>query len=330
MKSNTSRPSLKQVAKHAGVSHQTVSRVINGESNVSLATKNKVQKSINKLGYVRNLSAKALASGKFNNLGILNLNSTLYGPTTLYTSVQKFAHEKHYNISSYHIENLSNSQIIDGVNYLHSKGVDGILVIVPRLKVEIDTKTFSHLKIPILIRDSSELPSYLKLNHRTISSIATTYLIDNGHTKIAFIGGPESWYDGIERLLGWKSTMKLNGLSTNRYVHGEWTAKSGYILARKVLEKYPDTTAVYSASDIIGLGVLKYLNENKKLKMAVISSDEMPESAYYFPSLTTVRYDYVELARRLCNATISLVQGKALDYYSGEIEVKLLVRDSTR
>ena len=72
--------------------------------------------------------------------------------------------------------------------------------------------------------------------------------------------------------------MKLSGLSTNRYVHGEWTAKSGYILARKVLEKYPDTTAVYSASDIIGLGVLKYLNENKKLKKLENDFDKLQTS----------------------------------------------------
>jgi len=325
-----SRPSIKDVAIESKVSHQTVSRVLNNSPRVSQETRKKVLASIEKLGYRINNSAKALASGKYKSIGVVNLNSTLFGPITMNTAIQKFAHEKHYSVNYLSIDKLSNSLILDGINSLLEKGVDGIVVIVPKLVQEIDSSDLRSFKVPIVMRDHSDMPDSLKLNHRLISEVATNYLLDLGHEKIGFIGGNQNWFDGIEREIGWRLAMKKCNLNQNRSFSGDWSAKSGYQLAAELIEKFPDTSAIYTASDLIGLGVLKYINEKKLSKIDIISSDAMPESSFYYPALTTVKYDYVELARRLFNGVLSLIAEEPFDSYNSDIPVELIVRESTK
>jgi len=324
-----SKPSLFDVARDANVSHQTVSRVLNNHNNVRPETKKRVEESVAKLGYKVNISARALATGKYGAIGLLNLNSSLYGPITMNESIQKYALEQHYKINYLTVNSIENDSVISGIEMLFATGVDGILVAVPRSLKEIDLESLRKYKIPIVIRDHSSIPKEVKLNQRLVSSVATDYLISLGHSRIAFAGGKKSWFDAHERMIAWKATMKKANLDFDLLFEGDWSASSGYALAEEIFAQDKNVTAIYAASDLIGLGVLKYLNDGRLKDISVISTDAMEESEFYFPSLTTIKYDYEELGRRYFHLLLNLIAKKPISVYTSSFQVELSIRDST-
>jgi DNA-binding LacI/PurR family transcriptional regulator len=292
-------------------------------------TKKKVEESVAKLGYKVNTSARALATGKYGAIGLLNLNSTLYGPITMNESIQKNALEQHYKVNYLTVNSIENESVMNGIEMLFATGVDGILVAVPRSLQEVNLDLFKKYKIPVVIRDHSSVPKEVKLNQRLVSSVATEYLVTLGHKRIAFAGGDKKWFDEHERLASWKITMKKAHLDNQLFFEGDWSAASGYLMAEKILSQDDKVSAIYSASDLIALGVLKYLNDRKLRDISVVSTDAMPESEFYFPSLTTIKYDYEELGRRYFQYLLNLITNKPLSVYAHSLQVDLSIRDST-
>lgn len=325
-----SKPSLFDVARDAKVSHQTVSRVLNNHNNVRSETKKRVEASVAKLGYNINVSARALATGKYRAIGLLNLNSSLYGPITMNESIQKMALEQHYKINYLTVNSIDNESVINGIGMLFATGVDGILVAVPRSMKEINLESLKKFKIPIVIRDHSSIPKEVKLNQRMVSAVATDYLISLGHRRIAFAGGEKKWFDAHERMTAWKATMKKANLDFDLLFEGNWSASSGYAMAERIFAQDKKVTAIYAASDLIGLGVLKYLNDGRLRDISVISTDAMQESEFYFPSLTTIKYDYEELGRRYFHLLLNLMSKRPISVYTHSFQVELSIRDSTR
>jgi DNA-binding LacI/PurR family transcriptional regulator len=325
-----SKPSLFDVARDAKVSHQTVSRVLNNHINVRPETKKRVEESVARLGYKVNVSARALATGKYGAVGLLNLNTSLYGPITMNESIQKSALEQHYKINYLTVNSIDNESVINGIEMLFASGVDGILVAVPRSLKEIDLESLKKYKIPIVIRDHSSVPKEVKLNQRKVSSIATDYLISLGHKRIAFAGGQKKWFDAHERMIAWKTTMKKANLDCDLLFEGDWSATSGYEMAENILAEDKHVSAIYAASDLIGLGVLKYLNDGRFKDVSVISTDAMEESEFYYPSLTTIKYDYGELGRRYFQLLLNLIAKRPMPVYTSSFQIELSIRDSTR
>ena len=325
-----SKPSLFDVARDAKVSHQTVSRVLNNHINVRPETKRRVEESVARLGYKVNISARALATGKYGAIGLLNLNTSLYGPITMNESIQKSALEQHYKINYLTVNSIDNESVVNGIEMLVASGVDGILVAVPRSMKEIDLELLKKFKIPIVIRDHSSVPKEVKLNQRLVSSIATDYLISLGHKRIAFAGGQKNWFDAHERMIAWKTTMKKASLDYDLLFEGDWSATSGYEMTEMILTEDKHVTAIYAASDLIALGVLKYLNDGRFRDVSVISTDAMEESEFYYPSLTTIKYDYEELGRRYFQLLLNLIAKKPMPVYTGSFQIDLSIRDSTR
>ena len=324
-----SKPSLFDVARDANVSHQTVSRVLNNHINVRPETKRRVEASVAKLGYKVNVSARALATGTYRAIGLLNLNSSLYGPITMNESIQKMALEQHYKVNYLTVNSIDNESVINGIEMLFATGVDGILVAVPRSLKEIDLESLKKFKTPIVIRDHSSVPKEVKLNQRLVSSVATDYLISLGHKRIAFAGGEKKWFDAHERMTAWKATMKKANLDYDLLFEGNWSASSGSAMAENILAQDKSVTAIYAASDLIGLGVLKYLNDGRLKDISVISTDAMEESEFYFPSLTTIKYDYEELGRRYFHLLLNVIAKRPMSVYTSSFQVELSIRDST-
>jgi DNA-binding LacI/PurR family transcriptional regulator len=123
--------------------------------------------------------------------------------------------------------------------------------------------------------------------------------------------------------------MKKAHLDNQLFFEGDWSAASGYLMAEKILSQDDKVSAIYSASDLIALGVLKYLNDRKLRDISVVSTDAMPESEFYFPSLTTIKYDYEELGRRYFQYLLNLITNKPLSVYAHSLQVDLSIRDST-
>ena len=150
-----------------------------------------------------------------------------------------------------------------------------------------------------------------------------------GHKRIAFAGGEKKWFDAHERMTAWKATMKKANLDYDLLFEGNWSASSGYAMAENILAQDKSVTAIYAASDLIGLGVLKYLNDGRLKDISVISTDAMEESEFYFPSLTTIKYDYEELGRRYFHLLLNVIAKRPMSVYTSSFQVELSIRDST-
>lgn len=324
------RTSIFDVAKHAGVSHQTVSRVINVKPNVSASTRQKVLQAINNLGYSVNTAARSLASGKSSTVGIINLNTTLYGPVSMHHAIQDTANQLNYKIIYVTVDGIKVSQVRAAIKKLVHSNVDGILSIVPRGLSTFTNKELASYSVPIIVRDHPNIPSGIKVNQEFVAETATNFLINLGHKHIAFIGGDPQWYDAKERHKGWSIALKKAKLKKSIFYEGDWSAESGYKLCKKLLSGSKSFTAIVVCSDHVSLGVLKALNESKKNFVSVISTDNMRESAFYFPSLSTVTHDFEEMGKRYFLYLLSLINNEALPTFPDGVGVELIARESTK
>lgn len=317
------------MAKDSGVSHQTVSRVLNNQPAVSDKTRKLVLESINKLNYTVNSAAKSLASGKHNKIGVINLNSTLHGPVSLQHAIYTEANLLGFAVHYATVEKADSKSIDTEVKKMVKLGVDGILVIAPRL-LKFDHKhLIEKLDIAIIFRDHESTPEGIKWNQKKISATATNYLLDLGHKDILYIAGESSWYDARERTIGWKAVAKANGISTKLSFSGDWSSKSGYEICIQQL-RVAKFSAILASSDIIALGVLKALNDNNRLDISVISMDNMKESEYYYPSLTAVDVDWEEMGKRYFRYLVSKIEKKEPEVYLTGERISIIERDSTR
>lgn len=324
------KASIFDVASLAGVSHQTVSRVINGKPNVSISTRKKVVSAINDLGYSVNAAARSLASGKTSTIGLINLNSTLHGPVSMHHAIQDKANELHYKIRYLTVDSIKISEVRIAIDKLIGSNVDGILSIVPRGLSTFTKKELENYPVPIVVRDHPSIPSGIKVNQEFVAETATNFLINLGHKNIAFIGGDPQWYDAKERLKGWSVALRKAKLKDSIFYEGDWSAESGYRLCKKLLSGNKNFTAIVVCSDHVSLGVLKALNEAGKNQISVISTDNMRESAFYYPSLSTVTHDFEEMAKRYFLYLLSLITKEAIPTFPDGVGVQLIARESTK
>lgn len=324
------KASIFDVAKRAGVSHQTVSRVINLKPNVSAPTRQKVLRAIRDLGYSVNTAARSLASGKSSTIGLINLNSTLHGPVSMHHAIQATANQLNYKIRYVTVDDIRLSEVRATIEMLVHSNVDGILSVVPRGLSTFSNKELEDYPIPIIVRDHPNIPSGIKVNQEFVAETATNFVINLGHKNIAYIGGDPQWYDAKERLKGWSLALKKAKLQNSMFYEGDWSAESGYKLCKKLLSGSKSFTAIVVCSDHVSLGVLKALNESKKNYVSVISTDNMRESAFYFPSLSTVTHDFEEMGKRYFLYLLSLINNEAVPTFPDGVGVELVARESTR
>lgn len=320
------------VAKHSGVSHQTVSRVLNNSSGVSEKTKAKVTAAINELGYTRNLAARALVTGKTFTIGVVSFDSGLYGPSSMLHAIQSAAKDEGYGVILTSIRDLDKKALAGGIDELTNARVDGIVVIAPQSS---DLKEFKGLdvKLPLVAPQSpnrKEIPT-VNIDQYHGAQIAVEHLISLGHKKIAHIAGPADWFDASQRLQGWKDSLVKNGLSAQHQYPGDWTSQSGYEGTKEVL-KAKGITAIFAANDAMAIGVLRALHELKVRvpeDVSVVGFDNTQESNMLIPGLTTVDQDFSRLGHELLSLLIRKITGEEDSRKASIITPKLMIRQSS-
>ncbi len=325
-------PSMLDVAKASGVSHQTVSRVLNDHKSVSDKTRAKVLAAMDKLGYRPNLAARALVTGKSSTIGVLSYDTTLFGPASMLHAVQSSAREVGYAVSVVSLKAIDREAVENGIRELADAGVDGIVIIAPHY---VGDKPLGDIPggIPAVIvegENKSKIPS-VNVDQELGAKLAVGHLIKLGHKRIAHISGPENWFETQKRLDGWKSELEKAKLSTESLVAGDWSARSGYVAAKEIL-KDPKVTAIFAANDSMALGALKALSEAKiavPAKMSLIGFDDVPESAFLVPELTTVVQDFEEVGKRCLDLLVQLIKGEKVATKRLDITPTLAVRAST-
>lgn len=289
-------PALHDVAALAGVSHQTVSRVLNDHPHVSAATRAKVEKAIDELGYRRNMNARVLATGRSNIIGVISPSSILYGPSAMVDGLSRAAQDAAMTVTVDHLAELDPPSVHAAVDRLLGQGVAGLLLVLPLDSVVEVASKLVPPGTPMVTVDSQidDLASSVTIDQYAGAVSATQHLLDLGHDTVWHIAGPLGWNDSRAREEGWHDTLVAAGREVPPVSRGDWSPASGYQLGR-MLARIPDCTAVFTANDHMALGLARALNEAGRViprDVSIVGFDDVPESAYYFPPLTTIHQDF--------------------------------------
>lgn len=324
-------PRLNDVAALAGVSHQTVSRVVNNHPNVSKATRERVEAAISELGYRRNTAARSLVTRRSQTIGVLGSELSQYGPANTILGVEQAARDAGYFVSIAALKTVNRDTISDALRHFQDQSVDGVVVVVPHSET-LSALDAMALDVPVVTVGSlgNDTISGAMVDQKRGAELAVRHLIEQGHRRIGHISGPLDWIDGAARAEGWSQTLRAAGLEDDLLVHGDWSAGSGYQIGRQLAQER-SATAIFVGNDQMALGLLRAFSEagiSVPGDVSVVGFDDTPEAAYFVPPLTTVRQDFEELGRRCVDAMVGEIeQGAAV---SGIVVTpQLVVRGST-
>ncbi|MFF7376745.1 LacI family DNA-binding transcriptional regulator [Streptomyces massasporeus] len=296
------RPVMADVARMAGVSKQTVSRVLNDHPAVRPETREAVSQAMRTLGYRPSHSARSLASGRTRMLGVISFDAARYGPASILTAINTAAQEAGYLVSSIALDTADRATVVEAVNRLSAEGADGVIAIAPQLWVGRALAETTDLGTPLVVLESplDDSTPLVTGDSRTGARKATEHLLALGHTTVWHIAGPAGWTSADHRLTSWRATLRAAGAAVPDPLVGDWSAGSGYALGRR-LARRPEVTAVFASNDQMALGLLHALHESGRSvpgDVSVVGYDDIPEAAHFLPPLTTVRTDFAEIGTR--------------------------------
>jgi DNA-binding LacI/PurR family transcriptional regulator len=295
------RAVMTDVAALAGVSHQTVSRVINGSTQVRDETRERVLDAMRKLDYHANSVARALVTGRSRTLGVITFNTTLYGPASTLLGLERAAHAEGYFVGVASLESLERSAVIEAIERLRGLSVAGILVIAPHLATSRGLWDLpSDVPVVAVEAGPEDGLAVAAVDQYEGARLATQHLLDLGHETVRHIAGPADWLEAQRRIDGWRDTLGAAGAKTRPPLRGDWSPLSGYTVGRRLAED-PAVTAVFVANDQMALGLLRALHEQGRDvpgDVSVVGFDDIPEAEFFTPPLTTVRQDFNEMGRR--------------------------------
>ncbi len=325
------QPNMYDVAKLAKVSHQTVSRVVNNFPSMRPETRARVERAMEELGYRPNKAARALVTQRSRMVGILASDLSLFGPSGMLQAMEFMARQNDHIAVSCSVDPESDESVAEGIEHLADLGIDGLIVLVPQTKaVAAARKKLG--KVPVVTVDSMYRLDELSVSVDNFSGgqTATQHLLSLGHTNIVHISGPKSWFEATARSSGYAAAMLAEG-HRPYIVDGDWTADSGYSIALEMSFAKHGVTSVFAANDYSALGVLKAARQRGirvPEDLSVVGFDDVPESGYFVPSLTTMRQDFAELGRQALSLLLAQLDGNP-ESHSRPIVPTLVLRDST-
>jgi DNA-binding LacI/PurR family transcriptional regulator len=325
---------MADVARLAGVSHQTVSRVINGQNNLRPSTRERVEQAIRQLGYRPNSAARALVTRRSATIGVIGSKSGYWGPSTVHRAIQAAGREAGYFVSSVNLQSLTREELVDAINHLRDQSVEGIVLISATDDALDVARAQEHVGVPVVVIEGDTMKTRWTVGVDQVAGaeLGTRHLIELGHTDIVHLAGPPSWTEGRARLRGWQNAMYAAGLRPSQHVTGDWSAASGFDAGLEIARR-DDVTAVFCANDQMALGLMRALFEagrtvpNGPRGVSVVGFDDIPEAPYLIPPLTTVRQDFQAVGHR----AIEILRA-ALGHESppeGLISPELVVRASS-
>ncbi|MFD8703681.1 LacI family DNA-binding transcriptional regulator [Kitasatospora sp. NPDC059648] len=325
------QPVMADVAKLAGVSHQTVSRVLNGAPHVRPGTRERVLAAIRELDYRPNSAARALVTRRSQTLGVVSFDSTLYGPASMLDGIERAARTADYFVSVASLRSLDSRSVQEAVDRLLDQGVEGVAVIAPQISaVSALAKLSSPVPVVAVGSGSRSRMPMVSFDNRAGAEVATRHLLDLGHRTVHHLAGPAGWMESRDRQDGWRQTLEAGGARVPRVGSGDWSARSGYEAGRRIAHD-PEVTAVFCANDHMALGLLRALHEAGRAipgEISVIGFDDIPEAAYFTPPLTTVRQDFGELGRRALELLLEELVGVAHARNHVQISPEMVLRRS--
>ncbi|GAA3042639.1 LacI family DNA-binding transcriptional regulator [Streptosporangium longisporum] len=325
-------PSMADVARLAGVSPQTVSRVANNRTNVEDATRERVLSAMRALGYQPNSAARALATGRFGTIGVISFTLSRYGNVRTLDGIATAARAAGFSINLVGITAPTHQEFRDAFTRLSTQAVDGVVIIESEV---LDMRTLRLPPgVPVVLSDGYGGHSYpvVDSDQAAGARLATEHLLDLGHPTVWHVAGPQDSNSARHRHASWRRTLERAGRQVPRVLFGDWTAGSGHLIGGYLAGR-PEVSAVFAANDQMALGVIRALHEAGRAvpgDVSVVGFDDMPESAYFWPGLTSIRQDF-DRNGQLC-VDILLEQIRTRAEAPGEthlVPVELVVRGSS-
>lgn len=331
MDSSQKQSNIYDVARLAKVSHQTVSRVLNNSTSIRPETKSRVLSAMESLGYRPNQAARALASSKTKMLGILASDTHHSGPASMVHFMETAARAEGFFVVICGIDPGNPTSVREGIEHLLKLGIEGLAVVTPHLEAVAEVRR-QVSGIPVVTLDSMYQMDELAVSVDNFAggASATQHLIDLGHRNIVHVSGPSNWFESSARAAGYTSTM-LNANLSPQIINGDWSLQTGYLIGKELDMNRRDITAIFLANDRMAIGLLHSMRERGVEvpgRLSVVGFDDLEESEYCWPPLTTVRQDFRELGARAMKLLLDELSGKHLKKLD-RLVPNLVVRAST-
>ncbi|RSM47524.1 transcriptional regulator [Actinoplanes sp. ATCC 53533] len=326
-------PRSADVARLAGVSQKTVSRVLNNEPYVSAEVRERVLAAADQLGYRLNQAARALASGRSRSIGVVSLGTAWYGPASLLVGVERAVRDAGYALRVVNTVEGDPAGVSGAIQLLIEQGVDGIVISEP---IDEGAGTV-RVGVPVLVLGAPSAfvaPQVVSVGvaAEQLARAATEHLLDLGHSTVHHLAGVQRWYAARDRLNGWRTALRARGRAEPPIIAGDWTAASGYAAGR-ALASGSDVTAVFAANDDMAIGLIRALLEAGRRvpdDVSVVGFDDIPLAAFVTPPLTTVRQPFDVAAREGVKLLVQAIEKPDADPSTAvDPPVELIIRAST-
>ncbi|SFI17780.1 DNA-binding transcriptional regulator, LacI/PurR family [Microbacterium saccharophilum] len=324
--------SMADVARHAGVSSQTVSRVANGLSNVDTTTRERVLASMRAVGYRPNGAARALKYGRFHTVGVIMFTLETLGNVRTLDAIATEAAAADYSVTLMPVPDPTMGAVTGAYRRLSEQAVDGIIIIFEASlldRVEITLPP----GLPVVVIDSNAGSGFtvVDTDQALGARLATQHLLDLGHRQVWHIAGPRSSFSAVHRAESWRATLERAGIRAPEMQYGDWTTDSGYRIGME-LGKRPEVSAIFAANDQMALGAMRALHELGRDipgEVSVVGFDDMDEARAFWPPLTSVRQNFREVGRVAMERLLAQIADPDQPTETTLIPTELIVRESS-
>jgi DNA-binding LacI/PurR family transcriptional regulator len=323
---------MADVARLAGVSSQTVSRVSTGHPGVVGATREQVLRAMKQLGYRPNSAARALKRGEFRTIGVILFTLATTGNSRTVEAIANHAAEEGYGITLIPVALPTQDGLLGAFTRLGELAVDGVIVI-----MEVHLLDSATVELPpaaqVVVVDSDAGNRYTVVDTDQADGArqAVRHLLDLGHRTVWHVTGPPESFASQRRADAWRAALRDAGRPVPDVRHGDWSAQSGYRAGLDLADE-PECTAVFAANDQMALGLLRAFHECGRLvphDISVVGFDDLPDAASYIPPLTTIHQDFAEVGRRCVQAVLRQIRHETTQAGTTLVPTSLIVRAST-
>jgi DNA-binding LacI/PurR family transcriptional regulator len=308
----------------------TVSRVLNGFAGVAEETRLRVEAAVHALGYQANTAARVLAGGRSRTVGVMAVETELFGPSHMLFGIEAAARDAGHLLSFVTLSRSGND-MGSTLDRLRASHVQGVIVVAPvKRVVEAATRLDGDMPLVVVGGDPAIGTPTVTIDQFEGARLATRHLLDLGHPTVHHVAGPQSWIDATARQRGWSEALRMSGAEGGSFVPGDWGAGKGYDAGRR-LAADPAVTAIFAANDQTALGVIRGLHDAGRRvpqDVSVVGFDDTPESGYFLPPLTTIRQDFGEVGRLSVELLLALADDEPVQRHV-VVPAALVARAST-
>lgn len=319
MSGTIKRVTIKEVAAAAGVSTQTVSRVLNDRPDVADSTRQRVSEVIERLGYRPSALARSMIRQRSYTLGVVTAGLKFIGPSRVLHGITDAAEEEGYGLLLKQLPSFGSTEVEPILDRLVERRVEGVIWAVPEVGDNHHwlQERASQLGMPIVVTSMSQQADTYAVNIDNYQGgrLATEHLIEQGYRHIGHITGPLDWWEAQQRQAAWDDVLTEAGLRADSatWTSGNWSSSSGHRAAQQLFEQYPEMDAVFVGNDQMALSVLQLAAERGirvPQELGVVGFDGIPESAYFSPALTTVNQDQHRLGCSAVRVLIAMIDAE--------------------